>query len=266
MVRTSTEFKRLARLRCVVTSQVTPHDLLFYTTPAYQCNYLPGQRANTLFADPDRANSTTVYSVLARYGFRRSGEHLYRPHCRRCHACVPVRIPVVEFQPRRNQQRTWRQNQDLTVIALPAAYRREHYDLYQKYLLARHKGGGMDNPSPESYMEFLTASWMETIFYEMRLDDRLVGIAVADRLDDALSAVYSFFDPDYSYRSLGRFAIMLQVREATQQGFKWLYLGYWIRECRKMEYKDQYQPLEYYQDGSWWRKPQQVARRQSNAG
>jgi arginyl-tRNA--protein-N-Asp/Glu arginylyltransferase len=109
----------------------------------------------------------------------------------------------------------------------------------------------MDDPSPEGFMDFLTAPWAETLFYEFRLGDLLVAIAVVDRLEHALSAVYTFYDPACRERSLGRYAILHEIEEARAQGLAWLYLGYWIAGCRKMRYKNEYQPLEYYVGGRW---------------
>lgn len=109
----------------------------------------------------------------------------------------------------------------------------------------------MDNPTPESYMDFLTASWADTRFCEMRLDDKLLAVAIIDEIGDALSSVYTFFDPDYANRSLGKFAILYSIEDARKKGLAWVYLGYWIAECRKMKYKNEYQPMEYFIDGKW---------------
>lgn len=102
-------------------------------------------------------------------------------------------------------------------------------------------------------MELLTASWTDTRLYEFRLNRTLVAVATVDHMKDALSAVYTFFDPDYADRSLGRFAILYEIEAAKALGLKWLYIGYWIAECRKMSYKNEYEPLEYYLDGRWTR-------------
>ncbi len=230
--------------------------LSFYATPPHDCNYLPDRSAITLFADPRFQKNTRLYSALADCGFRRSGEHLYIPHCESCCSCIPVRVPVREFKPSRNQRRNWKLNQHLIINKLDPVFNSEHYDLYEKYLLSRHRGGGMDNPSPESYMQFLTASWSSTCFYEMRLQDNgLVAVAVVDILDNALSAIYTFFDPDYAHLSPGRFAVLFQIAEAKKLGLRFVYLGYWIDKCKKMTYKDEYQPLEYYHHNGWFRDP-----------
>ena len=227
--------------------------LSFYATPEHECSYLPSRNAVTVFADPEFRKDTALYSVLSRYGFRRSGQHIYRPRCPGCHACVPVRVPVKEFTPRRSQRRAWRANQDLQVNATEAQFNREHFDLYCRYLAARHRGGGMDDPTPDQYMEFLASPWSDTVFYEFRLGRRLLGVTVADRLEDGLSAVYTFFDPECAGRSLGVFAVMWELDQARRLGLDWLYLGYWIKDTPKMRYKTEYQPLEFFRYGHWVR-------------
>lgn len=229
--------------------------LSFYATPAHGCSYLHGREAVTLFADPRYRKSNALYAALSERGFRRSGEHLYQPHCPECDACVPIRVPVAEFTPRRQQRRTWQTNADLQVFVKPARYEREHFALYRRYIAARHSGGGMDDPTPDSYMNFLTASWADTLFIEYRLGDELLAVSVSDRLTDALSAVYTFFEPTCHQRSLGRYAVLHQIQLARESDRRWLYLGYWIQACRKMSYKTEYQPLEYLRQGEWRRQP-----------
>ncbi|NKB37163.1 MAG: arginyltransferase [Gammaproteobacteria bacterium] len=231
--------------------------LSFYATPPHDCNYLPGQDATTLFADPRFPKDTRLYSALADCGFRRSGEHLYTPHCDNCSSCVPIRIPVQEFKPSRNQKRNIRQNQDLSFTSHPSEFRQEHFELFEKYLAQRHTGGGMDNPTQDSYLQFLTASWAETEFFEMRVREskQLVGVAIADIMENAISAVYTYFDPEFSARSPGRFAVLAQIEEARKRELSWVYLGYWIKDCRKMSYKTEYQPMEYYRNNDWYRDP-----------
>jgi len=225
--------------------------LSFYATPPHECNYLPEHEATTLFADPQFPKSRALYSALAANGFRRSGEHLYQPYCSACNKCVPVRIPVDTFRMRRTQKRTWLKNRDITIEEQPPEYREEQFMLYRKYIHNRHAGGGMDNPTPGNYMEFLTSSWSDTLFYEMRLNKQLVAVAVVDVMVDALSAVYTFFDTDLQKRSLGNYAILYEIQQAKQSGLKWLYLGYWIDECDKMRYKTEYQPAEFFINGEW---------------
>ena len=225
----------------------------FYITPAHACSYLEGKQANTLFVDPDYPMTRRLYTRLASRGFRRSGDYLYQPHCSHCQACIPVRIPVREFVRRRTHARTWNRNQDLVIRELPATFNQEHQELYNRYIATRHKGGGMDNPKAGSYLSFLTSKWMDTVFYEMRKEDKLLSVAVVDRLEDGLSAVYTFYETEEAQRSLGSFSILYEVSEARRLGLDWLYLGYWIKDCNKMNYKNVYQPLEYYRNNTWRR-------------
>jgi len=230
-----------------------PESLGFYATPEHECSYLPGRKATTLFADPDFPKNRVLYSSLAGIGFRRSGEHVYQPYCRNCTACVPIRIPVRDFRANRNQRRNWKRNRDLTCHIKEALFSEEHFNLYQRYIHSRHAGGGMDNPDADNYMKFLTASWADTLFLEFRHQGALVAVSVVDMMDDALSAVYTFFEPDEYLRSPGRYAILYEIELACQYRYQWLYLGYWINECRKMNYKSEYLPNERFADNRWER-------------
>jgi arginine-tRNA-protein transferase len=212
---------------------------------------LPKQSATTVFIDPHFPKNPSFYSKLSQHGFRRSGEHIYRPQCHDCIACIPVRLPVQTFQPRRSQRRVWKRNQDLTVAATTSEFKLEHFQLYQRYLAVRHVDSDMGKPTPKSYLQFLTSSWSNTIFYEFRCHRQLVAIAVVDHLEQGLSAVYTFFEPTHSERSLGVYAILWEIEETKRLQQEWLYLGYWIKDCQKMNYKIEYQPLEYYFHGKW---------------
>ena len=236
-----------------MTGACRAHRIPLYATPEHECSYLPGQTAVTLFVDPGCEKGLDLYTALSDQGFRRSGGHLYRPSCPDCTACVPVRVPVDEFQLRRRHRRTWRRNADLEPAIVPAAFRDEHYALYRRYLAARHPGGGMDDPSPDQFTGFLTSPWAETAFVEFRLRGALLAVAVVDRLQDGLSAVYSFFDPAAARRSLGAYTVLWEIREARRRGLDWLYLGYWNEGTRKMCYKSDYLPQERLDDGRWVR-------------
>ncbi len=222
-----------------------------FTSLPHPCSYLPGQVATTLFIDPQQRLDASLFGHFTRHGFRRSGDFVYRPCCHACSACVPVRIPVDMFTPNRSQRRIWSKNQDLTVRPCRAAFKAEHFDLYLRYQCARHPGGGMDEGDPEKYIKFLVTRHVNTQFYELRSHQRLVAVATADVLPDGLSAVYTFFDPEEDKRSLGVFAILLEVEQTRLAGLPWLYLGYWIKDSPKMNYKCNFRPLEAYRDGCW---------------
>jgi arginine-tRNA-protein transferase len=225
--------------------------LSFYATPEHDCSYLPGKHAITLFADPQAELNTQIYSALSRFGFRRSGKHIYRPACATCSACIPVRIPVDAFNMRRIHRRIWKANQDLSVDIKPAAYDPEQHELYVRYIQARHADGGMNDSDPEKYMAFLTSPWSQTRFVEFRKDGKLLMVAVIDELDDGLSAVYTFFEPHENRRSLGTMAILWSIDYGRRLQRDWLYLGYLIESCPKMSYKTRFQPQQHFINGHW---------------
>ncbi len=223
-----------------------------YMSRPYPCSYLPNRMATTIFVAPLVSKTALLYNRFSQHGFRRSGNDIYSPHCEDCQACLAIRLPVKHFTPRRSQRRVWRKNEDLKVSPVAPLFEPEHFKLYSRYLAARHEDGGMTNPTPGDYLGFLTSSWSKTVFYEFRLKKQLVAIAVVDSVENGISAVYTFFDPDYSDRSLGVYAILWEIEEAKRSNLEWLYLGYWIDECQKMSYKIEYQPLEYFSQGAWW--------------
>lgn len=230
--------------------------LALYLTAEHPCSYLDGLRARTLFVDPLARLDTATYQALVDQGFRRSGSHVYRPACRGCAQCVPVRIPVADFQPDRSQRRNWRRNApELRLVDTPAAFDPGHFALYLRYLASRHPDGGMaDDTSVESYRRFLVDPWGgQTHFLELWLGERLAAVAVTDRLVHGLSAVYTFFDPALEGRGPGTLAVLAQIQLARRLGLPYLYLGYWIGACRKMAYKDRFRPIECW-DGSVWRR------------
>lgn len=225
--------------------------LKFYATQPHACSYLPEEQATTLFLDPQKLIDVTTYSTLSELGFRRSGDHLYRPHCSNCSACIPARIPVDAFRPNSQQKRILKRNADLQVSASLPAVTDEVYSLYSRYIEARHADGDMYPPSREQFASFLVRKWPFCLFYEFRHEGRLIAVAVTDQMINGLSAVYTFYDPEEHRRSLGRYAILWQIEEARRSRLEALYLGYWIKNCRKMNYKTEYRPIEMLVNQRW---------------
>ena len=225
--------------------------LRFFRTPAHPCSYLDDREATTLFVDPSTPMTSTLYSRLSQRGFRRSGEFLYRPHCQGCNACIPVRIPVNRFEWRRRHRRLLERNADLTVESRPARFDRELYSLYARYISSRHGDGDMYPPSEEQFTGFLISQWSDTRFFCFRAAGKLLAAAVVDRLEDGLSAVYTFYDPEESQRGLGNLAVLWELERCRREGLPYLYLGYWVDGCRKMAYKGNFRPLELLRDNVW---------------
>jgi arginine-tRNA-protein transferase len=212
---------------------------------------LPEEQATTLFIDPATQVDRGLYSRLSDVGFRRSGAHLYRPHCGSCSACTPVRVLVAKFQANRSQRRILARNDDLVVRQLATIDTPDIYQLYSDYIEVRHSDGDMYPPSEEQYTSFLTSQWGCTRYMGFFLDEKLIAVAVTDHMDHGLSAIYTFYKADLNSRSLGTFAVLWQILEAKRLALPHVYLGYWIAESRKMAYKSNFQPLEMLRDGHW---------------
>ncbi|MGR9046046.1 MAG: arginyltransferase [Gammaproteobacteria bacterium] len=222
-----------------------------FLTDEHPCSYLEGYRSVSAFVHPTFKLSTAVYSQLIAKGFRRSGDYVYVPNCPHCSKCIAVRLPVAQFRPKRHQKRCRVKNADTQAVIKPARFDQAHYDLYLRYQKSRHRDGNMAHSSPEEYMDFLGSTWCDTLFVEFLIKGKLIAVSVVDRLTNALSAVYTFFDPAYSAFSPGVYAVLWQIEWARKLELDWLYLGYWIGECHKMNYKTDYQPIQMLFDGKW---------------
>lgn len=225
--------------------------LQLYITAESPCGYYTDRMSSNLVPDPQQPLNMPIYSQLIQHGFRRSGAHCYRPHCKGCQACIACRIPVKTFIANRSQQRCLKKNTDLTLTVVDAAFSHEYFDLYRRYLDSRHQDGSMANPAEKDFQQFLYCSWSDTRFLELRLKDRLVAVAVTDMVSDGVSAVYSFFDPELANRSLGSYCILTQIAFVDKLGLDYVYLGYWIEHHKKMHYKTNFQPLQIYLEEKW---------------
>jgi leucyl-tRNA---protein transferase len=224
----------------------------FYITPPHPCSYLDDHFARMVFIDPIRMIDVTTLSELSRQGFRRSGDFIYKPECQHCRQCLSSRIPIERFIPNSKQRNILNRNKDLRMIIRPTSQASEvHYQLYARYIEARHADGDMYPPTRDQFDKFLVTGGIDSFFVEFWLDDRLMLVATCDPLDDGISAVYTFYDPDESRRSLGTFSILKQIELSRVHHLSYVYLGYWVPQSEKMRYKSHFRPLEFLLNGEW---------------
>jgi leucyl-tRNA---protein transferase len=217
---------------------------------------MPGRIARSQVAVPSTLLQAQTYGELIHKGFRRSGEFIYRPHCDHCQACISIRVPVAKFSPSRSQKRAWLRHNNLVTTINAPCFSDEHFSLYQRYQKTRHTGGGMDHDDVAQYIEFLVNTRVNSWLIEFREPaaspdaGKLRMISIIDKLQDGLSAVYTFFEPE-GHRAYGTFNVLWQIECAKSMGLPFVYLGYWIQHCQKMDYKLNFKPNELLLNGVW---------------
>jgi arginine-tRNA-protein transferase len=233
----------------------------FFVTPGGACPYLPGKVERKVFARLLGAQATRLNDTLTHSGFRRSQMIAYRPSCDGCSACVSVRVVAGEFIATRTMRRVERANAKLVRTQAAPEATREQFALLQKYLASRHAGGGMSDMNLFDYVAMVEETPVHTMVIEYRgaasgsAKGPLVACALTDVLADGLSMVYSFFDPAHAHRSLGTHMILDHVKAALEKELSYVYLGYWVRGSRKMDYKARFRPLEALGPSGWRRLP-----------
>lgn len=224
----------------------------FYVTAPNACPYLPGRAERKIFTHLLGDNARPINDALTAAGFRRSQHIAYKPACDTCQACVSVRIPVAAFRPSRTERRILKLNEDVARDPRPPRATGEQFALLRRYLDGRHPEGGMSEMSALDYQSMVEETPISTGLIEYRTRaGRLLACSLTDRLGDALSMVYSFYDPEEEARSPGTHMILDHVAYAASLGAAHLYLGYWVAGCRKMDYKRRFRPLEALGPQGW---------------
>jgi arginyl-tRNA--protein-N-Asp/Glu arginylyltransferase len=243
-------------------TQTTPSPQFYLTAPA-TCPYLPQEMERKVFTHMVGERAPELNDLLTQGGFRRSQNIAYRPACESCRACVSVRIVAGEFSPTRSMRRILALNSDVVSTEYPAEPSSEQYSLFRRYLDHRHQKGGMSDMSVLDYAMMVEDTHVNTKIIEYRLKVEgdgiglakgpLISAALTDKMGDGLSMVYSYFDPDLADRSLGTFMILDHIRKVKERGLPHVYLGYWVKGSRKMDYKTKFLPQEHLMAQGWER-------------
>ncbi|MFQ5783447.1 MAG: arginyltransferase [Alphaproteobacteria bacterium] len=224
----------------------------FFGTLVQPCPYLPGRWESKVVTELQGPRAALLHDDLAKAGFRRSHTLIYKPACRSCNACVAVRIPVASFRYSRSLRRVQRRNADLRWEERRPYATPEQFKLFSRYQRSRHADGGMATMDFADYRAMVEETEVDTMVVEFRdASGRLIAVSLSDRMGDALSGVYKFFDPVESRRSAGTYIVLWHVERARTLGLDYVYLGYWIAECNKMAYKARYRPLEMLGPDGW---------------
>ncbi|MBV8778890.1 MAG: arginyltransferase [Alphaproteobacteria bacterium] len=224
----------------------------FFTAGPVPCPYVDGRAERKLIVELTGAGAADLYDELSRVGFRRSQGFAYRPACPQCDACVPVRIAVADFVHSRSTRRVRNANRGLTGKLVAARATPEQYRLFVAYQRSRHRDSDMATMSYADYRGMVEETPLRTVIAEFRdSDGTLVAATLLDRLDDGVSAVYSFYEPRFDKRSLGTWSILWLVEECRRQGLPYVYLGYWIGESSKMAYKARFPSVERLSPRGW---------------
>jgi leucyl-tRNA---protein transferase len=225
--------------------------VFFYTTSVLVCPYLEGQMERRIVTELSGPDANDLHNALSKSGFRRSHFMAYAPVCPNCSACIPVRIPVRSFRFSKNWRRIENKFSMLDVDECKPIATQEQFLLFEKYQNQRHTDGDMAAMDFFDYRSMVEETPIDTAIVEFRHENRLVSSLLMDRLDDGLSAVYSFFDDDKFYQGLGNFMVLWSIRRALELDLPFIYLGYLIKDCRKMSYKARFSPLEGCVNGLW---------------
>jgi len=219
-------------------------------TQQFDCSYLPNRTEQLIFVQPKLQLTAGAYEDLMAQGFRRSGDDVYRPHCPQCNDCQSLRIIVNDFAPSKSQRRLLAKNRQLEMKVSPRM-KASYFPLYQQYINARHSDGSMYPPNEEQLNSFSQSQWSTIEFIELYHQQQLVSVAIIDKTPNALSAVYTFFDPKFDKLSLGSYNILLQIEYAAKNNIEFVYLGYFINACASMKYKQKFIPNQRFIDDSW---------------
>lgn len=235
-----------------------PEAAQFYLTAPSPCPYLEGKEERKMFTHLSGRRAQGLHQLLADNGFRRSQNLIYRPSCEECSACMSARVCVDKFVVDKHHRRVIKANRDIAVEVCEPLANEEQYELFTRYLGARHNGGGMTQMSEEDFQDMIEDTAVDTSVVEYRIGGerenggKLLAVVLSDNMADGYSMVYSFFEPNMKSRGLGNFLILDHIARARQANLDFVYLGYWVDGSAKMSYKSKFRPMQVLATPMGW--------------
>jgi arginyl-tRNA--protein-N-Asp/Glu arginylyltransferase len=214
-------------------------------SPEEKCPYIDSQLARHEFFLATEVDAKEFNSCLER-GFRKFGIYFFRPNCKTCQKCLPLRVLADKFQPTKSQKRVLKKNSDINVFYNPPLYREEIYQLFVKHSKIRFNQDEEKTGSREDFIQTHFTPSTASVLSEFFLDDKLVAVGFLGLSIEATSSVYFIYDPDFEKRSLGIFGALKEIEYTKEAHKKYYYLGYFIEENQSMNYKNQFNPHETY--------------------
>ncbi len=231
--------------------ELSSHKIQFYVTTSYACGYIEGLASQSLVATPHHLISQHHYNDLIKKGFRRSGKFTYKPYCELCNACIPIRINVKNFVPSKSFKRIIKKHQHLQTSVLTLSFHENHFKLYLEYQKMRHEKTKTTDDDVNQYSEFLLQSNIDSRLIQFQDQDDLKIVSFVDVIDDGISAVYTFYDTHDKSLSYGTYSILWLINWCIEKKLDYVYLGYWIKESKKMNYKTHFKPFELFINNEW---------------
>ena len=210
-----------------------------------KCSYIKDLNTTTHYKIIDNCSIYESQNLIER-GFRRFGKMFFRPICETCCECQSIKIDVDNFKFSKSQKRVIKKASFIKSYIQQPSLTQEHLKLFEKYHLYMHKKRGWDynQTTPEHYYNSFVSGYgdfgYEVLYYD---ENRLIGVDLIDILEDGISSIYFYYDPDYEKYSLGKFSLYNQIIFSQKSKKKWIYLGYYVEECPSLSYKSHYKPF-----------------------
>jgi len=209
-----------------------------------KCSYLEGLEQTTHYKIINNCSQHHCQELIER-GYRRFGKMYFRPICPDCNECQSIKIDVTNYKFSKSAKRVIKKAAHITNYIQRPSISKEHLELFEKYHLYMHKKKNWEHTAvtPDHYYGSFVHGHQEFGYEVLYFDDeKLIAVDLIDILEDGVSSIYFYYDPDYSDLSLGKFSLYNQILHAQETNKLWIYLGYYVKDCPSLAYKKMYKP------------------------